>query len=516
MAARKSLRQPRDNQRLRTNEAFDRSLDKALERRFDETQHQAQDSPNAADAAPNAQPAGSTKNNDPSQPIATGGGSQALNDGTDGGDEPSDARVVDEAPVLQPSGLLFAAPPVPVPAPVQVPEESPTQRPALVAAAPAPARPSSPTFQTPAITSLTGAPSSPVANAPMSVIADSALLPRGEQNPVGSDNAETNDDEKSGDDALTGQRGSATPTAPRGQGSDSDNEGTDTDRWNQRNTARLDELFTPRIRSTIEPAVARAEQINQSIADQRATEASGRKPAASAVGATKGDSSSGDDRTMAPPIPQMPRVDGDAKIVAGLSAKSSAMPTSEVDEGAASKQLLGRGLAALVGQKGGTMAIRLDPPSLGDVRITMTITAGRVTAELVASNPHTQAMLNADLAQLRSALESQGLTVDRLSVQTGRQEAMPATGSRNDSNAAAPQHAQTPHGAGNGNDDRNENAQGRSSRDRSDGGQDAGRGQSRGRSDDDTQRERRGSRDAERRRTFATVFATGPDATSAP
>ncbi len=76
-----------------------------------------------------------------------------------------------------------------------------------------------------------------------------------------------------------------------------------------------------------------------------------------------------------------------------------------------------RGLSAMVNQRGGVMNMRLDPPDLGALRVQMTIARGVVTAEFQATTQQAQALLERGLTGLRAALESQGLTVERLTVQ---------------------------------------------------------------------------------------------------
>lgn len=75
-----------------------------------------------------------------------------------------------------------------------------------------------------------------------------------------------------------------------------------------------------------------------------------------------------------------------------------------------------RSLTAMMNQRGGVMNMRLDPPELGELRIQMALGRGSVSATFEAANEQTQAMLNKNLSALRTALESQGLTVERLHV----------------------------------------------------------------------------------------------------
>jgi len=105
-----------------------------------------------------------------------------------------------------------------------------------------------------------------------------------------------------------------------------------------------------------------------------------------------------------------------------------------------------RGLSTMVHQNGGTMTMRLDPPELGAIRIQMTITNGSVTASFAPSSEAARQLLEQSMSQLRTALESQGLFVDRLSIQhsqasqsqqqLGQQQSEGRTGQESASNHA--------------------------------------------------------------------------------
>ncbi|NNM27760.1 MAG: hypothetical protein HKO59_17610 [Phycisphaerales bacterium] len=81
-----------------------------------------------------------------------------------------------------------------------------------------------------------------------------------------------------------------------------------------------------------------------------------------------------------------------------------------------------RGLSTVVNQRGGVMNMRLHPPELGDLRVQMSIVRGAVTAQFTASTDQANAMLQRNLTVLRVALESHGLTVDKLAVQTANSD----------------------------------------------------------------------------------------------
>jgi len=76
-----------------------------------------------------------------------------------------------------------------------------------------------------------------------------------------------------------------------------------------------------------------------------------------------------------------------------------------------------RGLSAMVSQRGGVMNMRLQPPELGSLRVQMSIIQGTVSAQFTATTEHAQMLLERNLTVLRAALQSNGLTVERLGVQ---------------------------------------------------------------------------------------------------
>jgi len=64
------------------------------------------------------------------------------------------------------------------------------------------------------------------------------------------------------------------------------------------------------------------------------------------------------------------------------------------------------------------VTLRLTPVDLGTIRIQLQIQSGTVNAQFQASTESARQVLTQQLTQLRSALEGQGLAVDRLSVQS--------------------------------------------------------------------------------------------------
>ena len=77
-----------------------------------------------------------------------------------------------------------------------------------------------------------------------------------------------------------------------------------------------------------------------------------------------------------------------------------------------------RGLRGMVNQHGGSLTIRLDPPELGVVRVQMHMDRGTVSVDFHAGQESVRTLLSHQLGQLKHLLEVQGLTVDKLQVQT--------------------------------------------------------------------------------------------------
>jgi flagellar hook-length control protein FliK len=65
---------------------------------------------------------------------------------------------------------------------------------------------------------------------------------------------------------------------------------------------------------------------------------------------------------------------------------------------------------------GGSMQIRLDPPELGALQITVHMRDGMMTAEFAASNDQAASLLSHSLGDLKSQLETQGVSVEKLHV----------------------------------------------------------------------------------------------------
>ena len=195
---------------------------------------------------------------------------------------------------------------------------------------------------------------------------------------------------------------------------------------------------------------------------------------------------------------------GSISAALGASGPASAGPEAQslptgpasvapMDAGADSGRTVGgvaRGLQALTAQRGGTLVMRLDPGNLGQVRMEMSLDAGRVQVVIAAAGDAARGLLRENLGVLRHALEDRGFAVERLTVESTTRTTADSSGPRGDSR-------------GDGQDARG----GQGSSDR----QDASDERSRGRRDDATnRRSERGRSDSDR---FQEVLA-GSGATS--
>jgi len=87
-------------------------------------------------------------------------------------------------------------------------------------------------------------------------------------------------------------------------------------------------------------------------------------------------------------------------------------------------------LRAQLMPNGGTMRIRLDPPQLGALQVTVHMRDGVMTASFETSTDEATRLLSHSLSQLKGVLESQGVNVEKLQVQQGPREMQSA--GRND------------------------------------------------------------------------------------
>lgn len=97
---------------------------------------------------------------------------------------------------------------------------------------------------------------------------------------------------------------------------------------------------------------------------------------------------------------------------------ASLLPSGLAHEDAVNVGRVVRGIRTAINQQGGVVTLRLHPPELGFVRIQLEINNGVVRAEFSAEQSSVRNLLTQQMGQLRAALESHGLSVERLVAQT--------------------------------------------------------------------------------------------------
>lgn len=197
-------------------------------------------------------------------------------------------------------------------------------------------------------------------------------------------------------------------------------------------------------------AVARAEKVNDAVREARSASA----------GVTSVDPGSG---TMSRVAGRLPG--STAQTLPDASAGAAPNPAEEGT--GRTMPGVGRGLDTLSRQRGGTLTMRLDPPSLGQLKLEMKMEGGRVTVLLTAANESARSLLRDNLGSLRQSLEDRGLAVDRLTVESAGKTSEGSSNQRSENR-------------GDGQDARG----GQEAADR----QDAGDGRSRGRRDEASDR----------------------------
>jgi flagellar hook-length control protein FliK len=103
-----------------------------------------------------------------------------------------------------------------------------------------------------------------------------------------------------------------------------------------------------------------------------------------------------------------------------LSSRAEAPPPSPAPEtqfAADNHSKIISGIRSELIPGGGTMHIRLDPPELGALQVTVHMEDGVMTASFHTTSDDATRLLSHSLSQLKHVLESQGISVDKLHVQ---------------------------------------------------------------------------------------------------
>ena len=173
-------------------------------------------------------------------------------------------------------------------------------------------------------------------------------------------------------------------------------------------------------------------------------------------------------------------------VAASLSQSIAGdLTATTVDDGSPAAQLAAKGADLLAKHRGGAITMRLEPPALGQLKIELRIAHGSVVADFTTATPEARMLLESNLGMLRERLESQGLSIDRLSIHGARSHAdsSVASASNPQQNDARSQSDARSDGSG-------RNSDGGSSRQDAAGGESRGRREGDERSQDQNQRHR--------------------------
>ena len=156
-----------------------------------------------------------------------------------------------------------------------------------------------------------------------------------------------------------------------------------------------------------EAASAAGSQVSGTAASSNASNAAGNT--SHAVSAVSQASAGGG----AKPTPTMLAGNGSAPLKEGAEKAASRVIRHEPRNFEAQLQ---RGLAQVLRQSGGTLSLKLDPVELGTVKVSLSLSQGRVEGTIDASSERARGLLHEHLDTLKGSLEQRGITVDRLEV----------------------------------------------------------------------------------------------------
>ncbi|HEV7300460.1 MAG TPA: flagellar hook-length control protein FliK [Tepidisphaeraceae bacterium] len=125
------------------------------------------------------------------------------------------------------------------------------------------------------------------------------------------------------------------------------------------------------------------------------------------------------------PTPRAAQVD--ATVIPAAAQRSAEAQFAE-----ANHAKIVSGVNGQLTSNGGSMQLRLDPPHLGPLAVSVHMRDGVVTASFETQNDDATKLLSHSLGQLKSALEAQGISVDKLQVQQAPKDQQ-ASDKQNDS-----------------------------------------------------------------------------------
>ena len=125
---------------------------------------------------------------------------------------------------------------------------------------------------------------------------------------------------------------------------------------------------------------------------------------------------------VTPALPSSPAPITPASVNANAIQTNPLLPNPNTSESDSNVARVIRGMQGVINQNGGSVTLRLSPPEMGIVRIEMQMNHGTVNAQLHTEHESARTLLSQQLGHLRYALEAQGLSVERLHVQTISQD----------------------------------------------------------------------------------------------
>ncbi len=198
-----------------------------------------------------------------------------------------------------------------------------------------------------------------------------------------------------------------------------------------------------------DPSASPADDVASAAALTTAVAASASAPAviAAAVGgsaAVKLVSGNGD--PLAEPASQIAGVGGITSTggAVAIGGKPAVAPTPQAQFVEDNSSKIVSSIQGQLMPHGGTMQIRLDPPELGPLSVTVNMKDGVMTATFQASNDEATKLLSHSLSQLKSGLEAAGMSVDKLHVEpTSKNNSSSSSDSDSDSKQSTQQQSQS-------------------------------------------------------------------------
>jgi flagellar hook-length control protein FliK len=118
---------------------------------------------------------------------------------------------------------------------------------------------------------------------------------------------------------------------------------------------------------------------------------------------------------------QAPTAAAADNVIKAVESSKSVLPEKLISRGATETKIINQ-IANKISTRGGTqneVQIRLDPPSLGTVRLNITTVGESVRTMIIAENHAVKQTIENNFNQLRDAMSDQGLKVDSFSVTVG-------------------------------------------------------------------------------------------------